>query len=209
MSNTEMLARLRMMLDEATDGFWKDDDDLYPALTDGQLEAFKIIFNRNPKDRKLQPLMKDASGTIAVNYIDIPSDMWENFIIAADWAKVSGNDKVYCDIVSYDTDLQYAKSNSYKTPVSSQPIAYIKSSTSIGNRIYFEPAGTSSDYLLTYLTTPTAIDSSTNPQITSSLHFAVVLFAFQSVIRKTKQPDLLTRADNELKNFIGIVNNAG
>jgi len=202
---TEMLARLRTAIDEASAGFWSDAE-CYSALTDGQLEAFKILYSTNPKDKRLQVLMKDASATITDNYISIPVDMWENFIVTAEWAKISGDDVVYCDILSYDKDLQYLKSNSYKSPVSSRPIAYIKSSTALGNRIYFEPSGTSSDYVITYLTVPTAISASVEPQITPSLHPAIIVYALSFILRKAK---LNERADAEFKNFIGMVKNAG
>jgi len=208
MTSAEMLSRLRMMLDRsANDGFLTDAGDLYPALTDGQKEAFKILYTKNPEDRRLQILMKDATASaISVNYVAMPADMWENYLLVASWAKVSGQDKKYCDIKVYNKELQYILDNSYKTPVTSRPLAYIKSTTALGNRIYFEPSGSSSDYEFTYLTIPTDIDASTQPQITDSLRYAVVLFAFQSILRKQK---MFERADAELKNFIGLVNDAG
>ncbi len=43
MTNFEMLARLRTMLDESTEIFYDDDTELYPALTLAQLEMVKTI----------------------------------------------------------------------------------------------------------------------------------------------------------------------
>lgn len=43
MTNLTMLARLRTMLDEATESFYDDDAELYPALTLAELEIAKTI----------------------------------------------------------------------------------------------------------------------------------------------------------------------
>lgn len=196
MTSSEMQTRLRSMLDEDSNQFWDDDTELYPFLTDGQTEAFKLLLKKNPKDVRLDVLQKAASGT-ADAYIDIPSDMWDNNILTAYW------NSVYCDIRLFDKTLQYLKSNSYKAPVTQRPITYIIPASS---KIFFEPSGSSIAYSLTYFSKPTDISSSVEPIISSNLHYAVILFAFSSLLKKAK---LFDRADAELKNFIGLVGNAG
>ena len=43
MTNTEMLARMRSMLDEATTVLYNDTTELYPALSLAQLELSNVI----------------------------------------------------------------------------------------------------------------------------------------------------------------------
>ena len=43
MTNVEMLARTRVFLDEATEDFYLDDEEIYPALAEAQLELCNTL----------------------------------------------------------------------------------------------------------------------------------------------------------------------
>lgn len=74
MTNTEMLFKLRAMLDEASAELYVDATDLYGALSDAQLELCNVIalswYEENQVKlaaipRAIQPLITTKAGTIA------------------------------------------------------------------------------------------------------------------------------------------------
>lgn len=75
MTRTEMLAYVRTHLDEATEDFYLDDEEIYPALTEAQIEVANVVAkrwlesNRN-KDISdipltLQPLVTNTTSLLA------------------------------------------------------------------------------------------------------------------------------------------------
>lgn len=75
MTRTEMLAYVRTYLDEATEAFYKDDEEIYPILTEAQLEVVNVVAkkwletNRNREMSEvplvLQPLLTNSTSLLA------------------------------------------------------------------------------------------------------------------------------------------------
>jgi len=88
MTNAEMLAYVRTYLDESSESFYLDDEEIYPALTNAQIEVGDILIkkwraeNRNNEVSEipltLQPLVTNTTSLVAsgASSVSIPT-VWE------------------------------------------------------------------------------------------------------------------------------------
>lgn len=181
MTSTQMLSRLRTLLDENSAGFWTDTE-CYNALSDGQREVINILFKVNPYHQGLKSLLKTQSAIgVSGTAISLPSDFKE--LLNATWSTVTGETQFPCNIKDYDTQFLIDKNNTYLAPHRASPVVYIKAGTTVGRKIYFEPASTG-DYTFVYLTNPPEIDGSTNPILPVETHEPIIVYAFSFLLRK-------------------------
>ena len=200
MTSVLMLARLRTLLDEASAGFWTEPEE-YAALSDGQREVFNIIFKKDPHSQMLKPLLKDKDQTGGSNQaIALPSDFRE--FVNAKMATTTGGTKIPAKVIDYnDTHLQNVN-NSYLKPITASPVVYVKGTTSLGRKIYFEPLSSNADYSITYMTNPTEISSIVEPILPSDTHESIIVYAFSFLLRKDLRQ---VEADSAYKLFLDMV----
>lgn len=94
MTRTEMLAYVRTYLDEASEAYYKDDEEIYPILTEAQTEVANVVAkkwleaNRNKEVSEvplvLQPLLTNSTSLLAsgANSFSAPTMM---FPISVKW----------------------------------------------------------------------------------------------------------------------------
>jgi hypothetical protein len=200
MTSANLLSRLRTLLDESSAGFWTDNE-CYAALSDGQNEIVNILFQRDPYNQALKTLWKEVSITGGSNQtISIPSDFKE--IINAEIAITTGETKKACKKINYD-DLHLQNSeNSYLKPIIASPVIYVKSTTSLGRKIYFEPSSASSDYTIVYLTQPIGITNIAQPTLPLETQESMIVYAFSFLLRKDLRQ---AEADSAYKLFLDMV----
>ena len=182
MTSVLLLSRLRTLLDEAEEGFWTDDE-CYAALSDAQREAVNNIFARNPFNENLKTLIKTVDGTNVTNQaIALPTAFKD--IVTGELAVLTGGTKYPCKVIDYNKDFIDDKNNDYLKPIAASPVVYVKASTVVGRKIYFEPTGANTDYSLLIITNPTEITASINPILPEATHEALIYWAFQFLLRK-------------------------
>lgn len=200
MNSALMYARLATLLDEANSGFWTDTE-RYAALSDGQREVFNIVFKKDPHHQILKTLLRDSQATGVSNQaISLPSDFKE--IMSAKIAITTGGTKIPAKPIDYnDTHLQNVN-NSYLKPITASPVVYVKGTTSLGRKIYFEPSSASSDYIINYITEPTEITSAISPILPAEAQEPIIVYAFSFLLRKDLRQ---VEADSAYKLFLDMV----
>lgn len=200
MTSAEMLARLETLLDEVGTGFYTPTEK-YAALSDGQRAVVNFIYQRDPHNQNLKTLLKTVGATNGNNQgIAVPSAFKE--IVTGELAVTTGGTLYPCRVVNYDLEFITDKDNDYLKPIAASPVVYVKASTSIGRKIYFEPSSANSDYSLVIFTNPTEITSGTNPVLPDATHEAIIQWAFSFLIRKESR---VAEADNAYKLFFEMV----
>jgi hypothetical protein len=208
MVRTEMLSRVRTLIDEVgTASFWLDTE-IYSALTDAQQEVANYFYKlysvalMNSFESKLpQPLESLAISvvaTLATAGVAKPVDYWH--IISVTYANTGGlNGTFYpCRIEKINPALGFNLANTYLAPSITDPKVYEAYSASL--QLWFSPApsGTGA-YSLTYLKTPTAISASVDPILPVQTHSAIVHWATAQMLFKDQRPE---EAHLHLQNFI-------
>ena len=187
MTSTQMNERVRTLLDEAVEAFWGNDE-VYAALTDGQIEAINYLTAKYEATKELPetliPLGKTATGTGTAS---LPSDFFYPVSMIA-----TLND-VPIFMRGFKKDRDHLAENTYLQSSSTQPYAYFQ-----GSQIVLE---TSLAWALDYLKKPSDIASGTNPTIGVSAHNAIVQFAFAFLLQKIKDP----RAQAEFNKFANLL----
>jgi hypothetical protein len=178
MLNTEMLARVRTLLDEASAGFFTDAE-IYSALTDGQKQVANFLLSKFQNYQKLpeplRPLLVNPVASSGTS-INVPADYWHDFSLK--YGSSVGAKQVA--IKRELKDIAQVEDNSYLTD-----FYYTIDSDTIN----FGISGTQY-YTLIYLKKPTAIDGSTQPILSESSHSAIVHWATaQMFIKDQKIPE--------------------
>jgi len=79
MTNAEMLAKVRSLLDETSEDYYLDDEEIYPALLSAELELVKTIADvwfyqlkptLAPVPKAIQPLVFSDNGTLTTGLYD-------------------------------------------------------------------------------------------------------------------------------------------
>lgn len=208
MTRTEMLARVRTLLDEVgTASFWTDTE-IYSALTDAQQETanyflrmYNVALMNNANSKLPQPLESlviSATATLATAGLTKPVDYWH--IISASYANTGGLAGTFypCRIEKLNPVLGFNLGNTYLAPSATDPKVYEAYSATL--QLWFSPApsGTGA-YTLTYLKTPTSISASVDPILPVSTHSAIVHWATAQMLFKDQRPQ---EAQLHLQNFI-------
>ena len=215
MTYTEMLARVRTLLDEASASFWTDTE-VYAALTDGQQEVanyflniYKIKSSQNLNallPQPLESLVKSEIDTTATSGITKPSDYWH--LISAKYAYTGGLTGTYynCRIERVSATRDFNLQNTYLTASNTYPTVYEAYSGS-DLMLFFSPlpSGTAA-YNITYVSTPTAINGSTSPILPVQTHSAIVHWGVAQMLFKDQRPQ---EAQLHLQNFLNELQTIG
>lgn len=200
MTSVQMLERLRTLLDEASAGFWSDDQ-CYEALSDGQEEYTAIVLAQykaraivnvsEPIPEILRTLYSKASLLLSDVSIDLPA----NFLYGI---------SVYLG-GTYNRPLM--KRELSKTIVFDQqnslmnPLGYYYYITN--NKMIFEiSTPTSLACTIEFLIKPTDITSSINPVLPEYTHFSMIIYAYAQLLRKAQR---LQEASTQYQEFISTV----
>lgn len=214
MLSTELLSRVRTLLDEVTPSFFLDAE-IYSALTDAQQETADYFYKlyssalMNNADSKLpqplEPLVISVTATLATAGLTKPADYWH--IISVSYAYTGGLIGTFypCRIETLNPVLGFNLGNTYLAPSATDPKVYEAYGNSL--QLWFSPvpSGTGA-YTLTYLKTPTSISASVNPILPVSVHSAIVHWATAQMLFKDQRPD---EANLHLQNFINELQTKG
>ena len=199
MTSANMLARVRTLLDEASASYWTDAE-CYSALSDGQREVVNIIYQRDRQSQILKTLWLELSDDNVSNQdIAVPDDFKE--FINATMSTTLGGTKYTCKIVDYNPAYLRDQENTYLVASARNPSVYIKSSTTLGRLICFEPSSSDSRYTIIYMTQPTEISASVQPLLPADAQEAIIIYAFSFLLRKDERPE----ADTVYKIFLDMV----
>lgn len=217
MISTEMLARLRTLLDESSASFWTDTE-CYAALADGQtkiidevLRVYKMRLKIDPAfevPEELRVLTTLAKGTIAASQINVPTGfIW---LVNAKWDHDETGGEKSCLIVSQDRNYTHDQENSFLVADATSPISWVGPEQTSGvQSINFRPTYSSSaTYTINYLKYPTAIASGQNPTLSENTHTAIVFYAAYWMLAKDQRPEeAMIHWNNyitELKSILGV-----
>lgn len=181
MTSTEMLARLRTLLDETPEGFWDDDTDCYPALSLAQLEVIKAIAPfKSIALRTLLARAAQTAQTFAINTgLDLPADF---FLMYSIKGNATGGTQHTC----YErTQRHDYEDNPYMSSAADR-LYYTISGTDGNLTIFFETAFVAGSVTMDYITKPEDITSSVNPELDSIADNAIIYYAFAHLLQKAK-----------------------
>ena len=169
MTTTEMVTRIRDLVDEDTASFF-DDADIKVSLNNGQKMVANALFNKNPRHPALLPL-RELSLTIAYSSKDEPSDFWRLL-------SVKLNDYP-CRLRTGDRFMK--ENNTYLQGATTDPYVY-----HLDGKFDFDPSPTSGTYDLEYLKEPSDL-TSTDPNLREEAHDCIVQYAFGDLMRKQEK----------------------
>lgn len=186
MTAQQMYERLATLLDESTAQYFTEDE-RWAALTDGQQEYAAIILAQykakvilNPSEsipEILRALYLSVSATTGDSFIALP----QNFLY--DISLVLGSPysrpllkRELSRTIPFDKANSYSGASGYYYSITaSQILIEIPQPTNPGGLAY----------TLEYLQKPTNIDSNTNPILPDYTHYAIVVFAFAQLLKKS------------------------
>ena len=181
MTNTEMLAKLRAFLDEATADYYVDATDLYGALTDAQLEIATVI-SANWKQRQLlsdKPVKtpKTLYGIRAIELGSISSGN-QTVAIAGDPLQVLSVIWQFDGVIVTESPYAIEMAEGGETKR-----IWFSSLTKDGTYFYYNPnlltvhpisTDNSAGYTLVFFDAPVDISSSVQPELDAVSHDAIV-----------------------------------
>lgn len=206
MTSTEMLARLRTLLDEVSESYWTDTES-YAALADGQnrvvdeiLKVYKIRYladQDTPIPEELRVLENYATAGVANSYASIPANfLW---LLNASWDHNASGGEIPCAIMDQNRQFNHHQANTFLTAAENSPVAWVGPNATNAQSINFLPAVSGSGtYKIYYLAYPTAITSEQNPSLPISTHDACVFYAAYKLLTKDQRPE---EASLHLQNF--------
>uniref|UniRef100_A0A6H1ZQS3 Uncharacterized protein n=1 Tax=viral metagenome TaxID=1070528 RepID=A0A6H1ZQS3_9ZZZZ len=191
MTNTEMLAKVRFLVDEANIGFYDNNSEIFPALTDGQRHYASIILSQyiarlkvNPSEpipETLLPLYTSTGSTLGAGIVLFtkPTDLLYDIGLS-----------LTVNSVSY----QPIKRELSKIILTEKADTYLGGSYSYynidGTNVNLENGAvtpTSTTYTFYYLKIPTDITSSVNPILPSFTHMSICQYAFADLLIKARR----------------------
>lgn len=189
MTASEMLARLRTLLDETPEGFWDDDVDCYPALTLAQLEVIKALAPH--RSIALRTILARASQTAqtfdTTTGIDLPGDFYMMYSIKGH--ATGGTEKpAYERVTRHEFE-----DNPYMNSAADR-LYYTISGTDGALKLYFETDFVAGSVSFDYITKPediagaTESDAAVDAELDSIAHHAIVYYAFAFLLQKAKLP---------------------
>lgn len=178
MLSTAMLARIRTLLDEATEGFWLDTE-IYSSLSDGQNEIIKTVVAEwvtirdqgNVLPTPLRPLLKTIMGT-GIS-ITVPEDYIE-------YADFHYNNRAYRIVSPNDTFIFH--NNDYLT----EWVEFSAGLVTVNTKF------TGLDYILNYIAKPDDIDATHEATLDIRFHNDIVDFAFKRMLIKNQSGENVT-----------------
>lgn len=191
-------AKVRVYLEESSNGFWTDDTEIYPALTDGQREiinyvltVYKMKSGLNGIEQLPQILRDIQTNTTGTGTASLPAD----FLYPAAVTMSGGIVRIRHTI----SNPSFAKAyNTYLAATASQPVCYFSSS-----QIVFESGSGSIAWTLQYFKVPSDITSSVDPTLGALAYNAIVEYATAFLLRKDENP----RSETHYQNFFQLLQN--
>lgn len=183
MTSSEMLARVRTMLNEASAGFWSDIE-IYGALTDGQQELVKIALDKYIEITTkgllidvpfmLVPLIKKASISVSSGSGPLPSDYLY---------RLYGSTSTQAAIIWRNQGVQtpFDQLNTIIVGGGTELYGYIMGTTLITD------SGLVGSISLTYISVPVAIGSSQDATIPTVYHNTIIEFAYHRLLTKGQE----------------------
>jgi hypothetical protein len=186
MNSTEIYERLSTLLDESTAQYFTNDE-RWAALTDGQQEYTSIVLAQYKAKSIINP-GESIPEILRALYVGVSSTTGDSFI-------ANPSDFLY--------DISLSLGAPYSRPLLKRPLSrtipFEKANSYSGTSGYYysitasqilleipqptNPGGLA--YTLEYLKKPTKIDANTNPILPEYTHFAIVIFAFAQLLKKS------------------------
>jgi len=188
MNNTEMLANLRMKLDEASADFFTDVE-CYQALSNAQIILMGIL----PIDvlAKNVASTTTSTGTLSGTTWSVTRPNMVRMLSAI----FNGYP---CRMLQNDNTRIRASLNTYLLGGLTDPIVYEQD-----GKVVFEPKNpVSNTATITYIPTPSSIDASTSSVLVETTHPAIVQYALAELLKKQK---LYPQSANEYGLFIEML----
>lgn len=197
MLSTDMLARVRTLIDEASASYWQDGE-IYSALSDGQTEAVNFLYGIYEAKKKvddsimlpdvLSPLTKSLSNSITSSYtVAVPTDLFK--LIAIEITN-GANPKVAALRRDFTEKTIFYQYNSLMN--GTNDITYFSNAAN-----YYFNQLLNGSYNIYYLENPPTIASGVNPIVGSAVHDAICLFAFSAVLKKDQRVEESTQNFNQ------------
>ncbi len=191
---TGLVARVRTYLDEASAGFWTQDE-IYKALTDGQREVITFVLavykqklSVNPDEKLPEVLRNCFTTTTGIGSAALPAGFL--FPLSVYTATVP--------VYTRPDGMQRgaSKLNTYLASSAAQPFCSFSAT-----QIVFE---TSVSWTMEYLQTPTSdIDATHDPSLGAISYNAIVEYAAAFLLNKDENP----RAQQHLSKFFNEMQN--
>lgn len=181
-----MLAATRTILDESSASFWTDAE-IYAALADGQNQVIQLLLDKYRVTGRMPYELKSVEfdDTGADDNVTVPAGMYEFLRATYDHDGTGGQEP--CEILTPD-DVLKREDSTFTTATSTEPIAYIKS-TSDALKIYFLPSKSGTPaYTIWHITKPSDIAGGTNPTLPTTTHSAIVHYAVSRMLDKDQRP---------------------
>ena len=185
MLSADMLAQLRVLLDEAAEQFWLDTE-CYAALSDGQREYASTILSQykakvliNPSEsipEVLRPLYKPVSSTTSASYIVLPSDFLYDvsLYLGGTYSRPLLKRELSRTIPAEQANSLLGASGYYYSITNSQINLEI-------------PTPSNLSYIFNYLQKPVDINQDVNPTLPDFTHYTIVIYAFAELLKKSSR----------------------
>lgn len=190
MTQTEALSELRAMLNEATAGFYLDDE-LYKFLNSGQLEIVTLAYSKQLAMQKVDPgyqsdilrQLETVSTPVGVStptdYTNLPSDFL--FILSATIAIDSGELRSATRL--NHSDFIRKEENSFTKATISSPKYYI-----LGTKLYFRPTYINEASVgFVYVKNPSTVSSSQDFTLSAESHLPIIWLAYSYALAKNQR----------------------
>ena len=186
MNGTELYERLATLFDESTAQYFTEDE-RWAALTSGQQEYAAIILAQYKAKSAINP-SESIPEILRALYLSVSSTTGDSFIALP---------------ANFLYDISLSLGGAYNRPLLKRPLSrtipFEKKNSYSGTSGYYysitasqinmeipqptNPGGLA--YTLEYLQKPTKIDSNTNPILPDYTHFAIAIFAFAQLLKKS------------------------
>ena len=191
MVQAEALARLRILINETSAGFW-DDTQLYKLLDSSQNMAIQLMLGKEDMERKLSPHYRHPSlqAIIANNSkaatVSVPEYAFSSFTspitdyirpLFVNFNYASG--QATATLVTYE-ESKYRNLNSFTAPAATAPIFYVRA-----NIVGLNPAPDSMNSVqFFYYKTPVPVDASHDFTLTAETHESIIYGALALALQK-------------------------
>ena len=189
MLQTEALARLQILLNETSDGFWTSTQ-LYKLLDSAQSTKIQQLLVLMKEGRKLNPyyippelevlITLDTTNTTTVGSAEqeysVPADFLETYRASYDYTGASPYTLYEATLMSYE-DIKKRNANTYEAPTATRPAYYYKAGK-IG--FFPQPIGAhANSFEHYYIKQPSAVASGQAFTLLANTHEEILQIAYQ------------------------------
>lgn len=167
MTTAQMLAHVRMKLDEDSAGFWTDAQ-IYQSLANGQLQLATILADR--ESPLAQPLVKYSA--VGFSTLTEPTDLMKPISVTLN---------TYPCLIRTGK-RQDKEANSYLAGTTTNPFVYFYNGV-----IDFDPTATVGTYIIEYYKIPSDIALAVEPTLRDQTHPSIVQYAFADLLLRDEK----------------------